>query len=308
MIGRVTHQTVQKSSLANLQLNLSKMADLQGRMSSGKVITKPSDDPGGTAHALQLRGEKRAAEQYARNIDNGVGWLSSVDSALLTSLASMRQARDLTVQGANIGTMNPVTREAIATELEGIRDTLLAQANTSYLGRSVFAGTSDAAAAFTGTAGVPPYTHSGTTGATVERRIAEDTTVRVDADGAAIFGVGAWDAGGAGTGGSVFGLIDQIASELRAGGDVSGRLADLDSRMNVMLGQVADVGTRYGALKAARSANEKTVMDLKGEISAVEDIDLAEVIVELQTQEVAYQAALGATSRVLQPSLMDFLR
>jgi flagellar hook-associated protein 3 FlgL len=308
MIGRVTHQTVQKSSLANLQLNLSKMADLQGRMSSGKVITKPSDDPGGTAHALQLRGEKRAAEQYARNIDNGVGWLSSVDSALLTSLASMRQARDLTVQGANIGTMNPVTREAIATELEGIRDTLLAQANTSYLGRSVFAGTSDAAAAFTGAAGVPPYTHSGTTGATVERRIAEDTTVRVDADGAAIFGVGAWDAGGAGTGGSVFGLIDQIASELRAGGDVSGRLADLDSRMNVMLGQVADVGTRYGALKAARSANEKTVMDLKGEISAVEDIDLAEVIVELQTQEVAYQAALGATSRVLQPSLMDFLR
>jgi len=308
MIGRVTHQTVQKSSLANLQLNLSKMADLQGRMSSGKVITKPSDDPGGTAHALQLRSEKRAAEQYARNIDNGVGWLSSVDSALLTSLGSMRQARDLTVQASNIGTMNPVTREAIATELEGIRDTLIAQANTSYLGRSVFAGTSDAAAAFTGAAGVPAYAHSGTTGATVERRIAQDTTVRVDADGAAIFGVGAWDAGGAGTGGSVFSLIDQIASELRGGGDVSGRLADLDSRMNVMLSQVADVGTRYGALEAAQSANEKTVMDLKGQISAVEDIDLAEVIVELQTQEVAYQAALGATSRVLQPSLMDFLR
>jgi flagellar hook-associated protein 3 FlgL len=308
MIGRVTHLTVQKSSLANLQLNLSKMADLQGRMSGGKVITKPSDDPGGTANALRLRSEKRAAEQYARNIDNGVGWLSSADSALTTSLASLRKARDLTVQGANTGTMNAVTREAIATELEGIRDTLVAQANTSYLGRSVFAGTSDAATAFTGADGVPPYAYTGTGGSTVERRLAPDTTVRVDADGAAIFGVGAWDAGGAGTGGSVFGLIDQIASELRSGGNVGSRLADLDTRMTVMLGQLADVGTRYGALETARSTNEKTVMDLKGQISAVEDIDLAEIIVELQTQEVSYQAALGATSRVLQPSLMDFLR
>jgi flagellar hook-associated protein 3 FlgL len=130
----------------------------------------------------------------------------------------------------------------------------------------------------------------------------------VDADGAAIFGVGAWDAGGPGTGGSVFALIDTIASELRSGGNVSTRLTDIDTRMTAMLGQLANVGARAGTLDAAKSANEKTVMDLKGLISAVEDIDLAEVIVELQTQEVAYQAALGATSRVLQPSLMDFLR
>ena len=308
MIGRVTHQTVQKSSLANLQLNLSKMADLQGRMSGGKVITKPSDDPGGTANALQLRSEKRAAEQYARNIDDGTGWLTTVDSALQTSLASLRKARDLTVQGANSGTMNALTREAIATELEGIRDSLLAQANTSYLGRSVFAGTSSAAAAFTDASGVPPYEPAPTGAGTVERRIAPDTTVRVDADGAAIFGVGAWDAGGPGTGGSVFALIDTIASELRSGGDVGGRLTDIDTRMTAMLGELADVGARAGTLDAAKSANEKTVMDLKGMISAVEDIDLAEVIVELQTQEISYQAALGATSRVLQPSLMDFLR
>ena len=79
--------------------------------------------------------------------------------------------------------------------------------------------------------------------------------------------------------------------------------------MTAMLGELADVGARATAPStAAQSANEKTVMDLKGQISAVEDIDLAEIIVELQTQEVAYQAALGATSRVLQPSLMDFLR
>ena len=63
MIGRVTQQTMQQSSLANLQLNLSKMADLQGRMSGGKVITKPSDDPGG--HRARAPAARREARRRA---------------------------------------------------------------------------------------------------------------------------------------------------------------------------------------------------------------------------------------------------
>ncbi len=299
MIGRVTHQTIQRSSLANLQLNLSTMADLQARMSGGKVITKPSDDPGGTASALQLRADKRAAEQYSRNIDNGTGWLSTVDTALDNATTSLRRARDLTVQGANSGTLNPTSREALAVELEGIRDAILSQANATYVGRSVFAGTSDASVAFTGATGVPPYQHSGTAGATVERRVANDTTVRVDGDGIAAFGQGAT---------SVFALLDSIASDLRTGVDVNPRLNEIDARMKSMLSERAVVGTRYNALETASKTTAKAIVDLKGQISAIEDIDLAEVIVELQSQEVQYQAALGATSRVLQPSLLDFLR
>ncbi len=299
MIGRVTHQTIQRTSLANLQLNLGKMSDLQGRMSGGKVITKPSDDPGGTASALQLRADKRAAEQYARNIDNGTGWLSTIDTALDNATTSLRRARDLTVQGANTGSLNPTSREALAVELEGIRDAMLSQANTTYLGRSVFAGTSNTGLAFTGATGTPPFEHSGTPGATVERRVATDTTVRVDGDGVAAFGEGAT---------SVFALLDGIAADLRAGVDVNPRLTEIDARMKSMLSERAAVGTRYNALETASKTTAKAIVDLKGQVSAIEDIDLAEVIVELQSQEVQYQAALGATSRVLQPSLLDFLR
>ncbi|KGM13066.1 flagellar hook-associated protein FlgL [Cellulomonas bogoriensis] len=298
MISRVTHQTVQKSTLANLQMNLDRMSRLQAQMSGGKVITRPSDDPGGTAAVLQLRSDKRAAEQHSRNIDNGLGWLGSIDSALTTSLASLRRARDLTVQGAN-GANSAQAREAIAIELEGIRDAMLSEANTTHLGRSVFAGTSDAGMAFTGPDGTPPYAWTGATSSSVERRITPDTTVRVDVDGAAAYGQGAE---------SVFALIDSIVTGLRTGGDVAPLLNGLDDRMKAMLGELGSVGTRYGQLETAQQANQKTLMDLKSQISGIEDIDLAEVIVELQSQEVAYQAALGATARVLQPSLLDFLR
>ena len=307
MINRVTHQTVQRSTLANLQLNLSRMSDLQGRVSGGKVITKPSDDPAGTASALRLRGDLRVTEQYARNAADGVGWLTTVDSSLQGAVAALRQARNLVVQGASTGTAGPVPREAIATELEGLRDALLEQANASYLGRPVFAGTSDAGGAYAVTVGTAAdgtttrtYDWQGYDAGSVQRRIGPTTTVRADADGRTAFGDG--DA-------SVFALIDRIAAELRQpGSEIAHFLTDVDAHMEAMLGELAGVGTRYSQLEAAKAATLRTTAELKGQIAAVEDIDLAEALVELQSQEIAYQAALGATARVLQPSLLDFLR
>ncbi|WP_199424694.1 flagellar hook-associated protein FlgL [Actinotalea solisilvae] len=295
MINRVTQQTVQRSTLANLQLNLGRMADLQAKMSGGKVLTKPSDDPSATGQAMQVRAERRAAEQHARNADDGAGWLTTVDGALQTSVAALRKARDLTVQGANTGSMSQTARDAIAVELEGIRDALLDQANTRYNGRSVFAGTSDAAQAFE----PGSYTWNGSATGSVQRRLGPEQTVRADQDGAAAFGQGA---------GSAFALIDQIVADLRGGVNVGARLSEIDDRMTVMLGELADVGARHNQVMGAQSALKKTTMDLSSQLSGIEDIDLAEIIVELQMQEVAYQGALGATARVLQPSLMEFLR
>ena len=57
-----------------------------------------------------------------------------------------------------------------------------------------------------------------------------------------------------------------------------------------------------------KSAAEGSLVSLANSLSEVEDIDLPKTIVDLQLQEVAYKAALGATARVVQPSLLDFLR
>ena len=297
MINRVTHTTIQRSTLANLQVNLTKMSDLQQRMSGGKVITKPSDDPAGTAQAMALRAEQRATTAYARNAEDGLAWLSTVDSALSGAVVTLRNARNLTVQGGN-GSLNSSARDALALDVEGQRDAMLALANTSYLGRSVFAGTSNAPLAV-GTTATAPYSWTGAPGATVERRLAQDTTVRVDADGAALFGAGA---------DSVFALMDTIAAGLRAGDDVTTHLTALDSRLDTMLGGLAGAGTRYNQVTTAQSGIASTQLALRTQLSSIEDVDLAETIVELQMQEVAYKGALGATARVLQPSLMDFLR
>ncbi len=301
MITRVTHQSTQRTSLANLQANLTKMANLQAQASSGKLITKASDDPAKAADAMALRKEERAATQFARNVQDGVSWLNTTDTALTTSVAFLQRARDLVVQGANTGAMNAESREAIAVELEGITRALAGQANTTFLGRSVFAGTADGAA-FTETDGV--YTFAGA-GGVVERRVGTGTTVRVDTDGSKAFGS---DTDPSSADPTVFAVLSDIVATLRAGGDVASGIDKIDSRMASMLSQSASVGARTNQLTVAQENLTNKIMTLKSDISGVEDIDLAQTLIELQMQEVAYQAALGATSRVLQPSLLDYLR
>lgn len=303
MIGRVTHQTVQRSTLANLQTNLGAMSDLQDRLSGNKRLTKPSDDPAGTASALALRSSLRQIEQHDRNIADGLGWLTTIDTALTTSVSLVGRARDLTVQGSNTGALTPEAREALAVEIEGLRDSLMSQANSSYLGRSVFAGTSNAGSAIAVDTTATPRTYVAgpATAGAVERRVSPDTTVRVD--------VAARDAYGSDDGGtSVFATLDAIAATLRGGGDPSASLTTLDAHRDGMLRQVAGVGARHNQVLDAQSTALRLRTELTGQLSAVEDADLAASIVELQMQEVAYKAALGATSRVLQPTLMDFLR
>ncbi|GMA35680.1 hypothetical protein [Demequina litorisediminis] len=80
MISRVTQQTVRTSTLANLQGNLRTMADLQARLSSGKNISKASDDPSATGRTMSLRADYAAATQAKRNADDGVTWLSQTDT------------------------------------------------------------------------------------------------------------------------------------------------------------------------------------------------------------------------------------
>lgn len=305
MIGRVTQGTVQRSTLHHLQTNLTAMSALQNKLSSTRSITKPSDDPAGTGTAMALRSALRANEQHARNVTDGNGWLTTADAALTTSLDAVRRARDLTVQGASTGVLNAQGREALAVEIEGLRDALLAQAGTTHVGRPVFAGTA-AGAAVTVTPADPAtpgstrgYAFNGFPDAPVLRRVDAATQVRVDVDGAAAFGTG--DA-------SVFATLDRIAATLRAGGDVGAEITALDTHRDTMLREVTALGARHGRLQAAGSAATDTKVGLMTQLSAIEDVDLPATIVELQMQEVAYQAALGAASRVLQPSLMDFLR
>ncbi|MEO9014243.1 MAG: flagellar hook-associated protein FlgL [Terrimesophilobacter sp.] len=293
MINRVTNLTSMQAAQRNLQAGATKMARLQDQASSQRAINRPSDDPAGTVESMRVRAAQRSNDQYSRNIDDGMGWLTTIDSTLGQASDIMRRVRDLTVQGANDGTMSPTAKQSIAVELEGLKSDLMVQANATYAGRTVFAGNSSAGVA------VNPTNYSVTNRGTVERRVGDDTTVRVDVDAAAAFGSGST---------SMFAVIDGIVNDLRnTGNNVGHYLGDLDTGMAAMVSERAAAGVRQSQLERAGGINLEKSGSLEAQRAGVEDTDLGQVILNLKMQEVAYQSTLAVTARVLQPTLMDFL-
>lgn len=206
----------------------------------------------------------------------------------------LRRVKDLTIQGSS-DVLTPAAKEGIAAELEGLKQNLLSQANATFMGRNVFAGNSDAGVAFTSGS---PAAYTGT-GSTVDRRVADGVTVRVDADGAAIFGTGA---------GSAFDLIDKIAADLRSGANASSNISALDERMSTLVAEHAAIGARDAQIQRAQDVNVTQQGNLEATRAGIEDVDMSKAILDLQLQSTNYQAALAVTAKVLPPTLMDFLR
>ncbi len=294
-IGRVTQRMLTAGSLEHLQHGLGRLAKIQEHLSTGRVINRPSDNPTGTTTAMRLRGSLADQAQYSRNAQDGLGWLTQVDAALDSVTTTVKRARDLALQGANAAAAGPVAREAIAIEVDGLRQELLARANTSYLDSPVFGGVTAGSQAYDATGA-----YVGTLG-DVNRRIADGVVVKVDVDGPDVFGDGPT---------SVFAELTALSTALRAGdkAGISSGIDTLNARLSTVTAARTAAGARYQRLDQADQAAVDSGLSLQNQLSTIENADLAQTTVELKLQEVSYQAALAATSRVMQPSLLDFLR
>ncbi|HEY8532333.1 MAG TPA: flagellar hook-associated protein FlgL [Micromonospora sp.] len=292
---RVTQQSIAARVLAGLQNNLDRIGTLQEQLSSGRVINRPSDSPTGTVSAMQLRSERRIIQQYVRNADDGLGWLNTLDSTLTTISSQLNRVRDLTLQAMSTGAAaSDEAREALAVEVDNIREALIALANSRYLDRPVFGGTTPNSVAYE-----MDGTYVGDNGQ-VWRTIADGTKIRVDVTGPEVFGTGPTQ---------LFAVLSSIADNMRHNpAALGGDLDNLDQAITRIRTHLSDVGARANRVTNMRQIAEDRLLTLDTQLSEVESVDLPWTIMQLSLQEVAYQAALAASARVVQPSLLNFLR
>lgn len=293
---RVTNQLIVDQSLRRLQTRLAAFDEAQDRTASGKRVHRASDDPTGASRILGLRATERSRQQQARNADDAEAALNAADDALGSMVERLHRVRVLVTAGANEqGAAN--ARAAMASEVASIRDELVAVANSRHDGRPVFSGFADAdAVRFDGSS----YSYGGDDGQ-VTRRLGDSDTVVANITGDEAFGF----AGGS----DVFNLLLRIEGELSAGdqGALSSSIDDLGAALETLGNAQARIGSSQTRVLAARERNLDAMLTLRGELSLLEDVDLAEAVMELQMQEVAYQATLGALGRALPPSLLSFL-
>lgn len=297
---RITHAAVAQNALANMQAAYARAGKLSDQLSSGRKLQVPSDDPSGAVAALGLRADARAQAQYSRNADDGLSWLNITDTALQSASSELRNAYVALIQGANSGVMNSDSRAAIASQIRANKDELIALANATYLDRPVFGGATTNTQAFAATPdGTGAYAFLGDT-ATVSRRLDDNTTVRVDTPAASAFIDPA-------TGKSLFQSLDEIAARVESGADVSADITAMKGFAKQLTTAMADVGARQNRVQTLQNSANDAGISLQASISGIEDVDIAKTMMDLQMANMGYQASLGATSKVIQRTLLDFL-
>jgi flagellar hook-associated protein 3 FlgL len=210
-------------------------------------------------------------------------------------LEQTRRVQNLAIQGMNGGS-SAASREALATEVSSIREGLIALANTSVRGRPLFGGVTS-----TGQAYATTGAWAGDASAPVMRRVSDNEKIRIDITGQEAFGAAPDD---------LFAVVDKIATALTSNDPAAlqGGLDDLNEVMEGMLSAVANVGSRGTRLEGLQQINSDRALALSGQLANTEDIDMPETIMRLQMAQVGYQAALSATAKTIQPSLLDYLR
>ena len=290
---RVPNQMLVTNSLTALQKSFAKLADLQQEASSLKRLGKPSDAPADVVSAMQLHAGIDRNDQYTRNLSDAQGWLGNADNALTSVVTQLQKVNDLVVQASNAST-DSNARQGIAAQIDSIRKSLIGVANTQYAGRPIFAGTASGNVAYDATGQFVGVSSA------VERNIAPGQRIQVNVNGDTVFGA---------PGSDVFTTLAQISNAVLTNpSQLTALQTTLGSQTTQVQGQLAQVGSQFLRVQNMQSQNTSNGLTMKQNLSTIEDADIAEVMVQLQAQQVAYQAALSATARAIQPSLTDFLK
>jgi flagellar hook-associated protein 3 FlgL len=305
--GRVTTSMTQRNVLSDLNSLSAKLARTQAKAASGREITRPSDDPFGTAKAMSARAAIDANAQYQKNIDDAVGWQNTTETALAGMGDDLKVAHDLMVQGAS-DTADPNARQAIALQLDQIINSLKDSANANVGGIYVMSGTATA---------TPPYvqgaddTYKGDDAGYdpaipgVLRQIGPGVTLSINTVGREVLGDGQ-----ASGDGKILNVLRDAADHLRANDSDALRvdLGRADKNLDTLLGARSRNGAQTNRLDAASSRLDQIQAALTQQLSDTEDADFTKTMIDFNSQQTAYQAALKAGAQIVQTSLMDFLR
>ena len=267
-------------------------------MESGKRLHLPSDDPAAMLRAVEGRAEIGALDSYARSADTVTARLASFDS-VLTTVVDRLTAAQVAATAARGTTATAEAREALALQLEGLRDDLAGDLNTSFRGVYLFSGSEVGTPAYARVAGV--WTYQGDSAA-VTADIGQGRTAEITLDGRAIAqGSDAAD---------LFTEMDALVAAVRAG-DNAAIGAGIDA-LNRAFTRATRAQSGIGADQAGLATRQLQITSSRlavvTRVAKDEDADLASAISALSRAETAYQAALGAVATSSRLSLMDYLR
>jgi flagellar hook-associated protein 3 FlgL len=296
MIGRISTFQFNQNGMASILDAQQRVSRLQEQIGTGKRVLTPSDDPAAAAQLLNLKSELARVESQQKNIAALNSALSLEETNLDSANSLLLRVRELTIQGQN-GTLSSSDRGAIADEIDGLREQLLAIANAKNAdGEYIFAGSATAE---------PAYSTNGFfQGDDVVRRVNIGANVAV-ASGHSGTEVFENISGGA----NVFTVLSDLSEALRQNEQesVTSQFVSIDAAIEQVSSVRTSVGVRMNWIDDQAALNDNFNLDLQRTMSEIEDLDIADAIGQLQLQMVSLQAAQQTFVKTQSLSLFNYL-
>ena len=286
---RVANRTIYeivKSNLGNITVELSKANKV---VSTGKRMTGLSDDPAGLVQSLKIRSALLGLEQLGRNITMGKSWLTASEHALVQVQNVFSDVKALCVQMAN-ATAEASKRTAGAENVKHMLAEIISLTNTKVNGHYIFSGSKTDSAPF-GFDGV----YKGDNKA-FSVKIGRETTIEVGNNGEAVFG-------------SIFSTLDVLINALEGNHvrSIGEAMSNLDDHFDHVSTKISDIGAKLIRMEFRENVFQNLNVSQTDRLAKIEDADIAEAIIALKEKEVAYQAALASSAKVMALSLVDYL-
>lgn len=331
---RITNRMITSKYVRSLNQISSDLNRLNNKVTSGRAFTKASENTSAAIRAYQLRRDMSKSEGFMTNIQHAETTLRNSESSIMHIQELVQNAQTKIIQGVN-GTQSESERKIIATELRNIQDQMLQTLNGSSSDMYYFGGTNTTEKPFTLDAN-GKLMYNGNLLDGLDPNVADDLLAdsrfvdiglgtRVNADGTIdntsvfkysipglhITGYGTEEINGEDVSSNLYDLIGRMATELESGtydSDMANKLlGKLQETSPKVVHSLTDVGAKTSYLEFITDRLETKEFNDQERQMEIEAADPAETIIYFKSQEAAYNAALQMGTKIIQPSIFDYM-
>jgi flagellar hook-associated protein 3 FlgL len=270
------------------------------QVSTGQRVNVPSDDPSASAAYVQLQAQAADVDQYSSNASSALSQAQSADGVLTSVVSLLNQAITYGTEGAN-STSSSTDRESIADSIQGILKSVVGLANTNFQGVPLFGGTVSDKTPFTADSTSPTgYTYNGNTGVN-SISVGSSLSVQTNIPGSTLF---------TNSSGNVLGSLSSLVSALQSGtsADIGTATTAVTSALQYVTSQHAVYGNTINQLTAQDTYLSQETVTLTSRESSLVGIDSATAAENLTNAETSNSAVLEASAKVIQNSLLNYLK
>lgn len=309
---RVTSNNMMNSYLKDVQKNLQGMNKINNQISTGNQVNKVSDDPLKAVKIMNLNNEISDIERYNSNVDEVNGWLDMTDNAL--DKVGTLSSEIKTLLTSISGTFGKDEMKAVSSEVNEKIKQIGEAFNTSYGGKYIFGGSipdeppvkvnvdeNDGTVSLvfrnTNDEGKPNKGLSDNLNVSVSNGINFNYNLNISE---------------VSNSGDAFDIFEEVSDALK--GDTAdfeklGELSKkLDSYLSDILNQRSVVGARSNTIQTIKNTNEENKIEMKGVLSNIQDVDVADAFIKYKSAEMVYTASLQVTAKIFNNTILDYLR